>query len=62
MSTMSHGRCCLSCKFDRCVVVSVVSIVSMVLVVSVVSSVALLSNQTWFLTVVDRHYDGTPWI
>ena len=41
MSTMSHGRCCLLCKFDRCVVVSVVSIMSMVLVVSVVSFVAI---------------------
>ena len=40
MSTMSHGRCCLLCKFDRCVVVSVVSIASMVLVVSAVSFIA----------------------
>ena len=41
MTTMSHGRCCLLCKFDRCVVVYVVSIVSMVLVVFVVSFVAI---------------------
>ena len=38
MSTISHGRCCLLCKFDRWYVVS---IVSMVLVVFVVSFVAI---------------------